>query len=290
MISSKPVIAGVDLSSSSAGILRHAAHIARASGSPLIAVHVVDPARLSQHHGSGSSAAMLTDVVKRSEEILTRLAETHAAGSVVRSVVLVGRPTEQFRQLVDREHAGLLVIGANDNKRKRLGPIASRCVRTVDCDVLLLRQATSADFRKVVACVDLSVISGSVIGRAIEASSEGAELDIVHVMYPADRGCRTEMLDHDAKRGAEESRESTRRQMRRTTDGFREALDTFVHETRILESTTPSVELTCHIGDRHADLVVLGTRRHSQIGAIFLDTNAERLLHAASVSVLAVRV
>jgi nucleotide-binding universal stress UspA family protein len=36
--------------------------------------------------------------------------------------------------------------------------------------------------------------------------------------------------------------------------------------------------------------VVLGTRGHSRLASYFIGTNAERLLHDATVSVLAVRV
>jgi nucleotide-binding universal stress UspA family protein len=60
-------------------------------------------------------------------------------------------------------------------------------------------------------------------------------------------------------------------------------------ETLVLESEMPSVAITTHVKFSGADLVVMGTRGHSPMASYFLGTNAERLLHDASVSVLAVR-
>jgi nucleotide-binding universal stress UspA family protein len=62
------------------------------------------------------------------------------------------------------------------------------------------------------------------------------------------------------------------------------------HVPVILESISSSLALTHHVQDSGADLVVLGTRGHSRLASFFIGTNAERLLHDATVSVLAVRV
>jgi nucleotide-binding universal stress UspA family protein len=68
------------------------------------------------------------------------------------------------------------------------------------------------------------------------------------------------------------------------------ALAEIEHHPVILESISSSMALTHHVQDSGADLVVLGTRGHSKLSSFFLGTNAERLLHDATVSVLAVRI
>ncbi len=290
MIFSKPVVAGVDFSPASAQVLRQAARIAVDEGVPLLAVHVVNFARLPHRPGGCPPTRCIDDAVHQARRLLAQMVESYAGGAMVRPIVLAGNPAEQLHRLVQREQAGLLVLSANHPKRPRkLGPVACRCVRTVPCDVLLLRDRKEERFQRVVACVDLSTTSESVIGRAIEASRSGAALDIVHVMYPPDRDVWGGMLDEDAEDFAEESREETRLALQRVTRGFLDELRPLSHQARILESAAPSVELTCHIGDTRADLVVLGTRSHSKLGACFLGTNAERLMHDAPVSVLAVR-
>jgi len=289
MIASKPVVAGIDFSSSSAKVLRHAACTATAEGVPLLAVHVVDPARLPHRVGCRPSAVAIEAAVRSAKQQLARLVREHAGDAVVEELVMEGHPVDEFQRLVAREQAGLLVIAAHEAPRGWADSLARGCVRTLPCDVLLLSDRVEDEFRRVMACVDFSPVSGTVLGRAIEAARSRAVLDIVHVMFPPDRDLWGETLDLEAERFVEESRAETREAMERVTREYRAALAPLVHRTCIVESAVPSVELTCRVGDTAADLVVLGTRGHSRLGAVFLDTNAERLLHDAMVSVLAVR-
>jgi len=286
---SKPVVAGVDLTPVSAQVIAHASHLAAAEGVPLVVVYVVFPGLLPHRPGCKPHPDTVDAAVRQATTKLANCVAENAVQADVEQHVLVGRPADEIHGLIDRLDAGLLVISANHPNRKRLGTIASRCVRTVHSDVLLLRDRKHGPFRKVAACVDLSKTSQVVLARAIEETEEATELEIVHVMYPPDRDTWGEVLGEEAKKQAMRHREEIDAAMQRLVDGFAEELKGRKWKSSVLESAVPSVELTCHIADIGADLAVLGTRGHSKLGAVFLGTNAERLLHDAPVSVLAVR-
>ena len=285
----KPILAAVDFSASSASVVAHAAALAAADGAPLVLVHVVSPDLLPHRPGSKPAVGLVESAVSEARRSLAELAESHAGGCAAVIEVPVGRPADEIHALVDRMQAGLLVVSANQPGRKRLGTTSSRCVRTVHCDVLMLREVGPNGFRKVVACVDLSPTSEVVLARAIQETAADTELEIVHVMYPPDRDHWGVVLGDEVEQAASDQRAEVRAAMDRLVRGFAGQLEGRRWTPTFLESTVPSVELTCHIGDTGADLVVLGTRGHSKLGAVFLGTNAERLLHDAPASVFAVR-
>lgn len=295
MNSESPVLAGIDFSAASPSVLRHAVHVARRQGVPVVAVHVLDAGGIAHRAASGGANPgmdRLLDQAQRKMELLIAAAGT--GGADVRTEVRCGRPAEEIQGLVTATGATLLVIAANDLTKKRLGSIASQCVRTAPCDVLVIRDWQEDEFKKIVVCVDFSEASSRALERAISlAADQGSRLEIVHVMYPPARDIWGEVLDHDQDSPlsyAEECRAKVSRDMTAFLAPHAVGLAGIEHHPVILESISSAMALTYHIQDGGADLVVLGTRGHSRLSSFFIGTNAERLLHDATVSVLAVRV
>lgn len=286
-----PIVVGIDFSPASSGLIDLAARTASAWDVPLIVVHVVDTSRVSHWMAFRGSEDHLKAITAEGERKLDELVDAHRATAEVRTRVVSGRPAEVLKQVIDDEDAGLLVIAANDLTKQRLGSIASRCVRTAYCDVLVLRDWQERDFRKVVACIDLSAASERVISRAIDvAVHTTAKLEFVHVIYPPEKDLWGEAIAPDSSEGfTEHCRNEARAAMERALEPYAERLKDVDHRSILLESTVPSLALTFHIGDGGADLAVLGAHGHSNLGAYFLGTNAERMLTDAPVSVLAVR-
>ncbi|MCP5535926.1 MAG: universal stress protein [Akkermansiaceae bacterium] len=288
-----PIIVGIDFSASSPFALRQAVHIGSLTGSPVVAVHVLNTSVLDHWAGTVEQASAHASLVMQAEARLTALMQEETPDAELLFEVCIGRPAEQLSRIVKERKAVLLVIAANDMTKERLGSISSSCVRTVVTDVLVTRDWQSGDFRKIVACTDLSATSGRVVEKAIElAEVNKAALEFVHVMYPPDKDYWGSTID-DVGDGSLGYVERTRRRvqdaMAQVLEPFTSQLGKLEHSSVILESTVPSVELSCHIKDTGADLVVLGTRAQSKLASIFVGTNAERLLHEAPVSVLAVR-
>jgi nucleotide-binding universal stress UspA family protein len=288
-----PLLAGIDFSAASPAVLRHAAHFAALNGATVVAAHVIDASRLD-HRASGGRANPPDDVLAAAaRQKLEHLATTEAAGQPVRLEVRIGKPADELQHLAASSGAGLLVIAANDLTKSRLGSVASRCVRSAPCDVLVLRDWQEGNFARIALCTDFSAVSERALERAVSlAADHAAVLDIVHVIYPPSRDVWGEVLEHgmDSPQSYEEE---CRAEIDRRMDHFlapqAERLAAVRHQRTLLESVSPSMALTHHVRDSGADLVVLGTRRMSTVAGWLVGTNAERLLHDAPVSVLAVR-
>jgi len=288
----KPILAGIDFSISSPSVLRHAVHAAKLSGAPVHAVHVLDSGRIA-HWMSGGGKISEEALKDQALERMRSLVAAHAADAGVTSEVRSGRPAAELSRVVEEQGASTLVIAANDLTKKRLGSVASACVRTAPCDVLVLRDWQEGNFRRIVVCTDFSPMSVRALERGVElATANGARLDTVHVLYPPDRDVWGEVMEHQADSPvpyAKECRERAQREAAAFLAPQSVALAGIDHHLVILESAFPSVALTGYLEDVGADLAVLGTRGHSRVGGMLLGTNAERLLHDLPVSVLAVR-
>ena len=293
MAFSKPIVVGIDFSPASPNVLKLAAGIAATAGVPLVVSHVIDSNRLSfwlagrpEKQGSGQ----LEQAAREKLEALVA-GEPSAEGAEL--VVTSGRPSEAMQSVIDEKGAGLLVVAANDSTKKRLGMTASRCVRIAHCDVLVLRDWQDRNFSKIVACVDLSGSSQKVIEKAIATAKHcKASLDIVHVIFPPERDMWGEAVEsEETKEGfVTHARNRAHEALDYALEPFQDQLDGITIEAKVLESTDPSMRLTHYAEEVGADLVILGTRGHSNLGAYFLGTNTERLLQDAPLSVLAVRV
>ena len=293
MSSSNPVVVGIDFSPASANTLHEAARIATVRKATLVVVHVMDASRVSHWLGSNRGAGEAERLQQQAEEKLADFVKKEAPGVEVRLVATTGRPSEVLQETIDRENADLLVIAANDTTRKRLGSTASRCVRTAHCDVLVLRDWQDKTFSKVVACVDLSAATATIVDRTAEFAKLGEpEVDFVTVIFPPGRDLWGETIastptDQDYH---EACLTKARTSLEHALEPAAEVLSGVNYTTNVIEAADPAIRLTHYFAEVEADLVILGTRGHSKLGAFFIGTNTERLLHDSPVSVLAVRV
>lgn len=289
----KPIVAAIDFSNSSPLVLRHALLASDMSGTSLIAVHVLDEGRIdfiiSSREDSGDPA-VLGD---QANEKFKQLVAAEAPGRHVTFRVEFGNPAEAMTRVLEEISADLLVIGANDMTKKRLGSVAARCVRTSPCDVLVLRDWQGGNFRKIVVCNDFSKPASKAIasGAAI-AAIHGASLQIVNVIYPPDMDSWGATLEHrlDSPTSySENCHARAQRMMEKSLAPHLAALGGIRWEALVIEGASSAAAITSHVAKVDADLVVMGTRGHSKLASYFIGTNAERMLQDLPVSVLAVR-
>lgn len=285
------ILAGIDFSESSPIVIRHALHAAESSGARVVALYVVDIGRLDFREASGVENPGFELLKKHAEERFAKLAGSSAER--VEFVVKVGKPAEELAKLAKEVDALFLVVSANDLTKKRLGSVASRCVRIAPCDVLILRDWQGGDFKKIVICTDFSKTADHALERAAElARQDGAHLEIVNVMYPPGRDSWGMVMEHAADSPItyeEECRAVVARKMDECLKRNSEVLSGVRYESVVLESEMPSVKITGHVTSIGADLVVMGTHGHSPMASYFIGTNAERLIQDAPVSVFAIR-
>jgi universal stress protein E len=293
MKTGSPIIAGIDFSDSSALVLRHAIRSAAVSGATVIATHVIPSSRVAEHLSSRYEAASLAKLQATGLEKLKALVDAEDSAASIQLEVRAGHPVDTINQIIAESSAELLIIAANDLTKKRLGTVASQCIRTAPCDVLVLRDWQGADFSGVLVCTDFSESAHHALVRAAQLCREhGATLEIVHVMYPPSRDFWGEVLENESENSVEYAGKCRIRIEEKMSEFLapHAAMLAGIHcKTAILESVLVAPALTYQILDEGADLVVLGTRRRSRLGGFFLGTNAERLIQDTPVSVLAVR-
>lgn len=190
-------------------------------------------------------------------------------------------------------NASLLVMGANDLTKKRLGSVASHCLRTVPCDVLILRDWQAIAFRKIFVCTDLSATAGRALQRGLSlARLHGAKLDIAYVMFPPSQyvwGAILHTAADDEETYDQRCREAVKSEMDTFIATYAPEIASVDHTVSILESASPGLALKYHAGDTDTDLAVLGSQPHSRLASLFSAATTESLLHDSSASVLAVR-
>lgn len=287
------IVAAVDFSSSSSQVLAHSARLAAAAGAKLTAAHVIPEGGIRDWEKSTGRAA---PVASRIEEISIRLRELTAefCGPVETEVeVRVGNPQRVLSEIVTDRAADLLVLGAHDVSKNRLGSVASRCARLAPADVLLLRDWQSRFFQKVTVGVDFTPESAVSLDRAITiAAAHGASLEIIHVIFPPTRDPWGRVMDQpmDAQTSYEDNvRNLANARLNALIEPFAPRLAGLNHHTLLLEAECPAAAITAHVDVDGIDLTVVGSRDGSWMAEFILGSNTERLLHDSSSSVLIVR-
>lgn len=288
-----PIIAAVDFSSSSPQVLAHATKLAAAFRRELIAVHVVRESRLMDWEETMGVEASAADRVLELTRHLQGLVADSCGGLAAEVLVRVGRPYQVLRDIVNDEGADLLVLGAHDVSKRRLGAVAAHCARSIPADVLLLRDWQGQQILRIAACVDFSLSSAVGLGRAVEiAKVHQASLEIIHVMFPPSRDPWGRVLEQrrDDEAGYETIvRERVQGRMNAFITPFAGRLGAIESHTLFLEGESPSAAIAAHVDAERIDLTVMGSHAGSWVEDFVLGSNTERLMYDSTSSVLICR-
>jgi nucleotide-binding universal stress UspA family protein len=288
-----PILAGVDFSSSSSQVLGHAARLAAASGCRLIAAHVIPSNTIREWENTTGLELRIADHLEETTNRLQELVDECSTGVPTAIEVRIGTPHKVLAEIVREQGADLLILGAHDVSRRRLGSVASHCARSVPADILLLRDWQERFFHHIAACVDFSQNSAAVVARAIKmAAAHRASLEIIHVIFPpgSDPWGRVMEQPMDAEISYETRvRERARLRMDEFLRPFAGLLDGIDSKVLILESSSPAAAITAHVDVVGIDLTVTGSGEGSWLADLVLGSNTERLLHDSTSSVLVVR-
>ena len=282
------VIAAVSLAADSGPVLAAAAAAARATGARLLAVHAEEPAESLDE----LAASLLGDRPQELRWRVERLVEEHAGAiGVPWEVELSSGAMPAHRAILDAAGRGgsdLLVLGATRRDGKLLGSTAERVLREAWCPVLIVRGALPVPPRRVVAPVDLSLLSADGFhcglevvaalagGRAVEAIA----LFAVGYLDPLAAEMRREGLT------VEQMRELGQRR-----------LETFVGEhcppgaltvSPLLVQGPARDEIVRTAREQRADLVVMATHGYGGYRRLLLGSVATAVARQAPCSVLLV--
>jgi universal stress protein E len=292
MKSYRQILVGIDFSPGCLAALRAAVRLAARHGTPVTALHVIDPklagAMKEAHH---STDADVNRHVRESVHAL--LAKAGTDPQAVKVELQIGHP---FLALVDACHrlkADLLVLGTRGTEHgpNQVGAIAARCVRKAPADVLLVREGKAGAFQHVTACVDLSETSAKAVRAARDvAEDDKAPLDCLFIYQSAlamsmDYAGFVPPLPDQSGENAEAWRQDLEKFVQpilRTAEGLK-------WRSLVLERINIREALYAHVRDSKSDLVVLGTRGKTDLRTLIMGTTAERIVTHAPCSILAVK-
>jgi nucleotide-binding universal stress UspA family protein len=289
----RTVLIGTLLESESDPVVRAGLAVARTAGARVYLVHAVpDGARLAGPEiglGEDFAGELSAWCEERLREQIDRLAigETELAGAEVKA----GEPHRVLIDAAQRIGADLVVVGATGYgpfAAELLGSTADRVLRKAACPVLVVRGELRVPPRHVLAPVDLSPLSRDAFRCGLDLLAQLAkttakvEIQAVHALS------FMEMLKLQRRQHGEVSAEEAERLTQ-------EELRRFVLENQIgapLEIETallpgePRFEILQELGERPADLVMLGTHGRGGVDRLMLGSVASTVARKAKCSVL----
>jgi universal stress protein E len=286
------IVVGIDFSAACLSAYATAVRLASRHGTPVTAVHVVDPELVGilkeAHHASEEEA--LEHVL---QSVRTYLSKAGAETELVDVEVEVGHPFLALVAVCKRHGADLLVLGTRGTEHgpNQVGAVAAKCVRKAPADVLLVREGINRPFKHVTACVDFSEHSAKAVRAAsFFAEDDGAPLDCLFIFQSA---LALSMDYGGLLPGLPLATEETAEAWRKDLDAFVKPLipapEAAKCENYVLERINIRDGIVQHIHESKTDLVVLGTRGKTDLRRLFMGTTAERVLTHAPCSILAVK-
>jgi nucleotide-binding universal stress UspA family protein len=284
------ILVATDLSPGARTGLVQGARLASVGGSTLHVLHVVKNEHAREllnlfPEGAPAVGSHLKEAAR--DKLDSELRETGLKDVAIDHLV-VGNPIEEILKAIDRIGPDLLVIGAAGRTgRRELGTVAVRIVRKAPVKVLVVPENCTEPFTSIVACLDFSELSPTVMEQALRiARLENGGVTALHVyQMPWDRS-RWGAPTVDAVRLEQEFKKLMSRRFQ--TD-FAELSEGTNVEFRLISRPDFGAAIVDHATRTGSRLVVAGTTGRSALGYMLLGTTAEKVLRAVGCAVLAVK-
>ena len=290
----KSILVGVDYSDCSKNALKEASRIAAWHQAKLVCLHVFEEEIMNDFNNHYEIDR--EQVLKDAGEHLER----HVAGIVgdsdFETKVVIGYPFKEILDEVESSKADLLVLGSRGHRQtdaRKTGVFATKCIRKAPVEVLLVRQQQDGPFHTIVACVDFSDTSKLAAERAVAiAKQDGASLELLHAFATpfmpdgSSLGPSVFMTTLDTAPMIE----AATKQLQEWADELAgDSPDKLDIKVTVQEGISTGNVIVNHLHETSADLAVLGTRGRTGLRKLLLGTTAERLIHEAPCSTLAVK-
>ena len=267
------IVVATDFSDFSGRAVQRAARIAQQHGAELHLLHVVRPLdlypsltlapdRLGQDPLSQQDQILKEAEHTRLDELASELASQF--GIRTQSATRLGRAHTEIAAYAQDVSADLLVAGSRGENTLMdlfLGSTASRLLRLASCPVLIVRNPSDEPYRQVLAAVDFSPVSASVVTHALDLA-RGAPVETLHVLGSEveERLRKAKFVDVDITDWLARLSEQADKQLEALLSGIEKGKTT----DRMIMPGSPPAVICQRVEAGHADLVVLG--RHGQGG------------------------
>ena len=239
--------------------------------------------------------------MERYDQLKDLVNQAGRAYSEIGKKVLIGSPSHEVVQAVMDNEYDLVVKAAqghSDPTPLLFGTVDLQLLWRCPCPVLVLKPSPKGDSRPVLAAVapepaeaEGEELNARILGTAEALSAlEGAELHVVHVWKARGEGvlhgARLGVSRADAERWLEESRQFRGQWLQGLM--AMHPVSGKAPQMHLMRGEASRVipELSERIG---ADLVVMGTHRHTGIRGLFIGSTAEEVLGQVECSVLVVK-
>src|SRR5262245_33688491 len=288
----RTVLIGTLLESASNPVVRAGLAVARAAGARVYLVHATPerPRLAGPETGLGEDFAgeLIGWHEKRLREQIAQLGigESDLAGAAVKT----GEPHQVLIATAKDVGADLIVVGATGCgpfAAELLGSTADRVLRKAACPVLVVRGELQVPPRRVLAPVDLSPLSGDAFRCGLELLSQIAKTARIEVRTIHALSFMETLALQRRKRGEISSEEAERRsgeELRQLVAENRTGAPLEV-ETAVLPGEA-RFEILRELGERPADLVMLGTHGRGGMDRLMLGSVASTVARKAPCSVL----
>jgi nucleotide-binding universal stress UspA family protein len=260
------IVAATDFSAFSERVVQRAARIAQKHDADLHLLHVVRPLDLypGLTLGPDEFGQHDEDLQQAEQNRLDVMAAALASqlGTRAHPVTRLGRAHTEIAAYAQEVSADLVVAGARGESTLMdliLGSTISRVLRVVACPVLIVRKPADESYRRVLAAVDFSPVSASVVEHALSLA-EGAPVDALHVL-----GSEVEQRLRKAKLAQLDVTDwlaHLRTEAGKQLDTLLEPIENSASVGRLILPGFPPAAICQCIDDGPIDLVVLGRHGH----------------------------
>lgn len=294
MKSYQHIVIGIDFSEACKLALKSALRYARLAAAPVTACHVVSDALAEdiKHTYHYDEAQLKGDVASRVLHFIQSL-DHEIHDLKLKIEVSIGHPVKELATLCEREGADLLVLGTlgNEQTGHYVGAIASKCVRNIPINVLLVREDAPETFNRMLCCVDFSETSTRAVAYAAYlADLEKAALDCLFV-HQSPMSLTLDAAGFLPPVPAEDA--SVVGAMKNKLAAMVEAVMVPYPDLQrrhvVVEHANIRQAVIEYILVNQANLVVIGTHSHSLLRDFLLGTTAETILQNAPCSILLIR-
>ncbi len=282
------ILAATDFSTTAGRACERAAMLAVQHNARLILQHSLPGQAMKRLHarllpGDEQTEAQLRDYF---EGMLRRQAEEMAARWKidVTPVLTVGQPHREITRVERENGVDLVVLGAMGEHPAReffLGSTAERVVREAAVPVLVVRQAPGEKYRRVLAALDLSLHSPTVMQLAHRIAPT-ARLTLAHAFEVPFEGKLqfAGVSEADIQRFRQEERQSALAALQALAKRVADR-----PEIRV-ELGMPEAAIPALVREMAADLVVAGKHGKSEVIELLLGSMAKHLLRDSPCDVL----
>jgi nucleotide-binding universal stress UspA family protein len=284
----RSILCALDLTALSGDVLSMAAELAEAHDASLNVLHVVE---LWDSRYDFIVAEIEKKIEKDAHEKLrAELARLGRRGEVPVTVTIVkGQAGVRIIEAIRVTRPDLVVMGSHGHSkvldRVLLGSVAEKIMRLSPVSVLVVRPLKNPDIKTIVCAVDFSDCSRTALEHAIElARLEKIPSIRVLNVYEVPMGCMEAGMSFAIAVG-----KTSGVHAREMDEFLKPHTDCGVDLIRAIEEGSPSSTMAAYAEKNNADLIVVGSHGRSALAALLFGGVSSRLVHQASVPVLAVK-